>query len=167
MGTSSNPGSPASHPAYGLWMQSRMAQSLMTLHPCERPDRNSWILASEWCSSNRCCHLGSESLDRRSSSLCLSSSLYIWVCYKNKINLFLKIYFYYFFLLERLPSLWHSDSWSPHYLLALRLPADRVWGQVAPEHGPRMSVFLTLCSQFGWDSKDVHSKVLCITNMFF
>lgn len=45
---------------------------------------------------------------------------------------------------DMLSLLLHSDSWSPQYPLALWLPIDRLQGQVVPEHGPHMTVCLTL-----------------------
>ena len=68
-------------PSCGLGKQLRMAQRLWNLHPHGRPGGNVWLLASSWHSYSHCDHLGSESSDRRSSSLLLLS-LYMTLEYK-------------------------------------------------------------------------------------
>nr|XP_051706130.1 uncharacterized protein LOC127492053 isoform X3 [Oryctolagus cuniculus] len=50
---------------YGLGRQKKMAQVLGSLHPCGRPGRSSWLLASDWHSSGHCGYLGSEPSDGR------------------------------------------------------------------------------------------------------
>ena len=66
MGTGSSPCSPASHPAPCLWPGKAFADGPRLWDPAPG-------LASDRHSIGRCTHLGSESLDGRSSSLSLLS----------------------------------------------------------------------------------------------
>ena len=61
-------------PACALAKQWRTTKSLGTLHPWSRPGRSFWLLALDWHSTGHCAHLGSKSLEGRSSSLSLLSA---------------------------------------------------------------------------------------------
>ena len=75
MNAGSNPNSHSCHTVPSLWPQkaSRTAQSLETMHLCVRTERSFWLQLS----SGYCGHLGSESVEGRSSCLSLLLSIYV------------------------------------------------------------------------------------------
>ena len=84
-GASSNPSTSTSHPASacGLGKQWRMAQSFVTLHLRERPKR--FLVPGFRLAQNQPLHLTWEVNHWTDDlSLCLSFSLYIWLCNKNE-----------------------------------------------------------------------------------
>ena len=86
MDHSSNSGGPTSHPAPCLWPGKAVQDSPRPWDPVPHGkfERSSGLLASNQCSSGHCGHLGSESMDGRSSSLSLLLSVCLILQYTLK-----------------------------------------------------------------------------------